>query len=111
MKLIILLAINIALIIPAQKVYAQTANYTNDSLTFTTIKVKGITCSNDLKMITDNVEKLNGVNSCKTTKQGPTSTFMIYYNKYWVTEKELIDAIENTTGCENPDEKPYKVKK
>ena len=26
------------------------------------------------------------------------------------TEKEIVTAIENTGGCENPNDRPYKVK-
>ncbi len=73
-------------------------------------KVKGITCSTDLKMISANVEKLKGVNSCKDVKAGPTTTFEIAYNPALVTEEEIYAAIQNTGSCENPDERPYKVK-
>lgn len=73
-------------------------------------KVKGITCSTDLKMISANVEKLKGVNTCKAGKTGPTSTFEIAYNPSLITEKEIYAVIENTGSCENPDERPYKIK-
>ncbi len=73
-------------------------------------KVKGITCSTDLKMISANVEKLKGVTSCKAGKTGPTTTFRIAYNPTVITEKEIHTAIEKTGSCENPDERPYKIK-
>ena len=38
-----------------------------------TIKVKGVTCSNDLKTLSDNVKELKGVSDCKPGKMGPTS--------------------------------------
>lgn len=82
----------------------------SDTTKTLTTKVKGITCSTDLKMISANVEKLKGVSTCKAGKTGPTTTFEIAYNPALVTEKEIYAAIQNTGSCENPDEKPYKVK-
>jgi copper chaperone CopZ len=81
-----------------------------DSVKTATVKVKGITCSMDLKMISDNVEKLKGVSSCKAVKQGTTTTFEVKYNPALVSEKEIFAAIEETGSCENPEERPYKVK-
>lgn len=75
-----------------------------------TIKVKGITCSTDYKMIQTNVEKLNGVSNFEVGKQGATSTFIINYNPELVSEEKIYTAIEGTGSCENPDERPYKVK-
>lgn len=82
---------------------------TDTTKTLTT-KVKGITCSTDLKMISANVEKLKGVATCKAGKTGPTTTFEIAYNPAVITEKDIKTAIEKTGSCENPDERPYKVK-
>ncbi|MCI5058726.1 MAG: hypothetical protein MRY83_21620 [Flavobacteriales bacterium] len=73
-------------------------------------KVKGITCKTDLKMISDNVEKLKGVSSCEASKTAATSIFDIIYDPSLISEKEIYSAIENTGSCENPNEKPYKVK-
>ena len=87
-----------------------TTNQTADSLKTATVKVKGITCSMDLKMISANVEKVKGVSSCKAGKQGTTTTFEVKYNPALVTEKEIFAAIEGTGSCENPDERPYKIK-
>ena len=75
-----------------------------------TIKVKGITCSTDYKMIQTNVEKLNGVSNVEVGKQGATSTFIVNYNPELVSEEKIYAAIEGTGSCENPDERPYKVK-
>ena len=89
---------------------ATSTHQTIDSLTTAIIKVKGITCSMDLKMISINVEKIKGVNSCIPKKQGTTTTFEVLYNAELVTEKEIYKAIENTGSCENPSERPYKIK-
>ena len=92
---------------------SQTTNNSprTDSIKSVTVRVKGITCSMDLKMITANVEKVNGVYSCTTIKQGTTTTFEIKYSPLVTTEKEIFATIENTASCENPEERPYKIKK
>lgn len=92
--------------------FSQTANvYAQaDTLKKSFVKVKGVTCSMDLKSISANVEKLKGVSSCKTGKQGPTTTFEVHFNPLLVTEKEIYAAIEGTGGCHDPNERPYKVK-
>ena len=87
-----------------------TPNQNTDNIKTATIKVKGITCSMDVKMISANVEKLNGVNSCKAGKQGPMTSFEVKYNPTLVAEKDIYAAIEKTGSCENPDERPYKIK-
>lgn len=74
------------------------------------IKVKGVTCAMDLKTISANVEKLEGVESCKPGKKGATSTFNVTMNTALVSEKAIHAAIENTAGCKNPNDRPYKVK-
>lgn len=75
-----------------------------------TIKVKGVTCAMDLKTIASNVEKLDGVGRCRPLKEGAVSTFEVAYNPLKVTEKAIYAAVENTEGCENPADRPYKVK-
>lgn len=114
MKLIksFVLAFILLTVISSNNAFSQTVNTnqpgnTNKALT---VKVKGITCSNDLKLIAINVKKLKGVNSCKTVKKGTTSTFDVAYNPALVTEKQIYTAIENTGSCDNPNERPFKVK-
>lgn len=82
-----------------------------EETTTLSIAVKGITCSTDLTMISTNVTKLNGVKSCDVIKQGPTSKFKVTFNPVLVTKKDIHTAIEGTGSCEDPDERPYKVKK
>lgn len=102
----------IVLMATANSTYSQTttSNQGTDSLNTTTVKVKGITCSMDLKMISANVEAVKGVSSCIAGKQGTTTTFEIKYHPALVTEKEIFAVIENTGSCENPNERPYKIK-
>ena len=74
-----------------------TSNHpSTDSLKTATIKVKGITCSIDLKMISANVDKVKGVSSSKVVKQGTVTTFEVNYNPSLVAETEIFAAIENT---------------
>ena len=96
-------------------IYNSTAQTTSPAASDTSktiqLKVKGITCSADLKTIAANVEKLKGVYVCKAGKMGPTSGFNIQFNPVLVSEKEITAAIEATSGCEDPADRPYKVKK
>jgi copper chaperone CopZ len=75
-----------------------------------TLKVKGLTCRNDLNTIATAVKDAKGVSECKPGKLGPTSTYKITYNATLVTRKEIVAIIEATPGCGDGDEKPYKVK-
>ncbi len=93
--------------------FAQTTNeevQVTETTKKITTKVKGITCSTDLKTISGNVAKLEGVSSCEVGKSGATSTFEIEYNPALITEEEIHAAIQNTSGCKNPNDRPYKVK-
>lgn len=96
--------------ITTNQVFAQSVTQVTDNMKIITVKVKGITCANDLKTIAGNVEKVKGVTTCQAGKQGATTTFEIQYNPIIVREQEIFAAIENTEGCENPNDRPYKVK-
>ena len=112
MKYIKILVLVFALVATATTIsFAQSTLTNQQSDSVKTVKVKGITCSSDLKTISANVEKLKGVKSCKPGKTGPTTTFEIKYNADSISEKEVFAAIEGTGGCKNPNDRPYKVKK
>ena len=74
------------------------------------VKVKGVGCSADIKSISANVEKLDGVSSCKILKKGATTTFEVVMLSNVVSEEAVHAAIEGTGGCKNPNDRPYKVK-
>jgi copper chaperone CopZ len=75
------------------------------------LKVSGITCSGDCKDIEKAVGKINGVSTVKMlSKPSATSVFEVSFNPAVVTEKEIRKAVEATPGCENPNDRPYKVK-
>jgi copper chaperone CopZ len=94
--------------------FAQTTKETiaviADSTKTISTKVKGVTCGDDLKTISANVEKIKGVQTCIAGKTGPTTTFQIAYNPAVTTALEIHDAIKNTGGCKNPDDRPYTIK-
>jgi len=81
-----------------------------DTASTITIKVKGVTCKSDLVTLSDNVKDLKGVADCKSGKMGPVSEFQITFNPALVSTKEIYKAIENTAGCSDPKDRPYKVK-
>jgi copper chaperone CopZ len=92
----------------SNKLLAQNSNPATD--TTITVKVKGVTCNNDLKTLSNNVKELKGVSECTPGKKGPVSVFKITYNPTLVDTKEIYKAIENTEGCTDPNDRPYKVK-
>ncbi len=102
----------IALAASVNVAYSQTttAVQTTDNTKTLTVKVKGVGCPTDMKMICTNVEKLEGISSFKSITQGATTTFEAKYNPALITEKEIHAAIEGTAGCTDPDSRPYKVK-
>ena len=94
----------------AARAFSQTEKPNSDSLTTISVKVKGVTCNNDLNTLSGNVKALNGVRECAPGKKGPVSEFKITFNQALVSKKDIVDAIENTEGCTDPKDRPYKVK-
>lgn len=110
--MVLLFAMSLAI---TQVSCAQTPNQqlknTNPNDTTVTVKVSGITCSGDLKMIAAGVEKMNGVSSCKQVGKMSTSTsFEIKYDPSKISYGEVVKTIEGTASCDHPDQRPYKVK-
>lgn len=83
----------------------------SDSLKTITLRVGGITCSNDCKMIANSVSRVKGVKQCQTVgKETATTAFKVEYDPRQASEKDIQKAILNTGACEAPSERPYKVK-
>lgn len=82
-----------------------------DSTKTITLKVKGLHCADDIKTISDNVTKLKGVSGCTAGSPGATTSFNVKFAPARINENDIRTAIESTPGCDNPNEKPYKVKK
>ena len=90
---------------------AQSTIQKADTVQTIQLKVKGITCSGDLLMISDHVEKKAGVSKCDAVgKMSTTSTFEVTFNPDKISKTELIKSIEETPSCDHPKEKPYRVK-
>ncbi|HLG35728.1 MAG TPA: hypothetical protein VI757_12675 [Bacteroidia bacterium] len=101
-----------ALIIASPSCNAQTTQQKQDSIKTVTIKVGGITCGSDLKIINSNVLKQNGVVSSESVgKAAPTTTFEIKYYPSIIPIDSIYKVVENSPSCDFPDQKPYKVKK
>lgn len=75
------------------------------------VKVKGVGCADDIKSISKSVQELEGVSSCKTLKKGAVTKFEVNMFSSIVTEEAIFAAIEDTPGCKNPNDRPYKVKR
>jgi len=76
------------------------------------VKVSGITCSGDCKDIEKSVSRIKGVVACKQVgKASATTMFEVTYDPSLISEKEIRKAVEDTPGCENPSDRPYKAKK
>lgn len=75
-----------------------------------TFKVKGVTCASDFKSIESNVQKIKGINHFEVVKQGAISTLLIIFDPDFTNEEEITAGVENTPGCEDPSDRPYKVK-
>lgn len=91
---------------------AQTSAPVSQNLQTIRIKVTGITCKGDCKDIRESVAKLNGVTATSQIgKPAATSVFEITFNPALVTEKQIQKSVEDTPGCDDPEKRPYKVKK
>ena len=111
MKRIIIISFMIVLstIMNTKILTAQEPNQTSD--TTITLKVKGITCPHDCTDISENVELKQGIIDCKADgKPAATTTFSVTYKTSLLTVEDIIKAIEDTPGCENPNNRPYKAK-
>lgn len=113
MKSIVLLINLMFLGMVSSQVHAQSneASASVDSLITIETKVKGVGCFTDIKTISANVESVEGVQSCEAEKPGAVTTFVILYNPTVAKLEDIYGAVENTGGCENPNDKPYKVKR
>ncbi|WP_235298467.1 heavy-metal-associated domain-containing protein [Portibacter marinus] len=91
---------------------AQTANTLPklEKVEIIEVKVKGVGCSADIKSISENVENLEGVSNCKVLKKGATTKFEVYLLPSKVSKERIYATIEDTPGCKNPNDRPYKVK-
>ncbi|MBT8219602.1 MAG: hypothetical protein KJP00_07250 [Bacteroidia bacterium] len=113
MKIFKSLLVLVALVFAAQTdALSQTTSTEQavSSIKTSSIKVKGVGCSADIKSISNNVKALKGVSNCEIEKKGAVSTFVVTFDTALVSEEDIYTAIESTGGCKNPNDRPYKVK-
>lgn len=98
-------------IISALSVQAQTEPVLNagDTAIYMDFRVKGITCANDINTLTERVKAIPGVIKFETLKQGAISKFSLGVLINKVKPSVVIDTIQNTAGCKNPADRPYKI--
>lgn len=96
------------LMITGLQITAQNA----DTLKTIEVKIKGVTCANDLNIIGKNLAKIDGIISSKRIGEAkPTSKMEITYNPALVEVDTIYARIEDSPSCDFPDQKPYKVKR
>ncbi len=83
---------------------------TSTSQTTISVKVTGVGCSTDIKTIATNVERMEGVSSCIAAKRGAVTRFDVSYNPDMVSEEDIHQKVQDTPGCKNPNDRPYRVK-
>ncbi|MEM1215249.1 MAG: heavy-metal-associated domain-containing protein [Bacteroidota bacterium] len=76
----------------------------------TTVRVKGVSCSTDIKTIKNKVSEVKGIISCETIKRGAITHFEVKYYPSIVSLDTIHQAVEQTPGCKGPDDLPYRVK-
>lgn len=83
----------------------------NDTLKTATIKIKGISCTMDLPIIKKKLVNEDGIDDVTYSEvKSEAVIFTVKYHTAIITEKQIRTAIENAPSCDNPEEKPYKVK-
>lgn len=75
------------------------------------IKVSGVYCPQCPPNICARVKKETGVKDCILIgKPSAVSKFEVTYNYKVITYNKVIEAVQSTPSCDDPDEKPFKVK-
>lgn len=110
---LLLVVLTVACAIPGMaQTSAEQPQATLQTLQTVKLKVSGITCSADCKDIQKAVSTINGVRSCKQAgKPTATSVFEVTFDPAVVTEKEIYKVVEDTPGCGDAEDRPYKAKK
>lgn len=83
---------------------------TSTEVTTITVKVTGVGCSNDIRTIGQQVERIEGVTTCEVEKRGATTRFAVTFDPKVASTDDIYAAIEDTPGCKNPNDRPYRVR-
>lgn len=83
----------------------------NDTLKTATIKIKGISCTMDLPIIKKKLVNEEGIDDVAYSEVKSEAVFFtVKYHTAIISEKQIRTTIENAPSCDDPSEKPYKVK-
>lgn len=82
-----------------------------DTLKTVTIEVSNLHCDGDMPTIKKQLLNGEGIDDVTfTDRKKLASSFTITYHTAATSPEKVKAAIENTAGCDAPDEKPYRVK-
>lgn len=91
---------------------AGTQAQTRDSIRTLHIIVGNLHCNNDMPTIKKQLLNREGIDEVSFTEiKGDRSEFRISYHSSVTRPEEIEAAIESTPGCDDPDSRPYKVKR
>ena len=96
--------------VSAQTTATAVANTEVSTVKSLTVKVTGVGCNTDVRTISTEVAKLDGVNSCEAAKRGAVTRFVVQFDAAVICEEDIYKAVEDTPGCKNPNDRPYRVK-
>ena len=94
----------------AQATATTIANAASTTVQSLTVKVTGVGCSTDIRTIRSEVAKLDGVSACEVAKRGAVTRFVVQFDAAIICEEDIYRAVEDTPGCKNPNDRPYRVK-
>lgn len=98
--------------IVATFIYFPAAAQAPDSLKTAIITVGNLSCNNDMPTLKKQLLNQEGIDEITFTAiQNGKSEFTILYHSSATNLEQIERCIEATPGCDNPNTKPYKVKK
>ncbi|MBC7555123.1 MAG: heavy-metal-associated domain-containing protein [Taibaiella sp.] len=83
-----------------------------DSVKKAIIKVVNLHCNNDMPTIKKQLLNQDGIDEVLFTDiSGTLSTFTVSYHSSVINQEQIEKSIEGTPGCDDKNERPYKVRK
>lgn len=83
-----------------------------DTLKVVTIEVGNLHCDGDMPTIKKQLLNADGIDEVTfTDRKKQASAFTITYHTAATDPQRLKAVVENTAGCDEPDEKPYRVQR
>ena len=89
---------------------SQAKAQSTDTLKSMTLKIGNLTCDGDMPTIQKNLLNQDGIDEVMfTSRKKEASTFTVLFHSAATDADNIKLAVENTPGCDDPDEKPYRV--